>query len=215
MNSMNSETIQAEYDRLGHQLGWRFMMGPARTLTTASVAVITLNPGGRVYEDAQWSFESGNAYEIEDWRKPSEMGVPAGGKPLQLQVQRMLALAEVKPIDSFSAVFVPFRSPRWMDLPKRQESLEFSRRLWGWALPKLRAKLFLCVGKGVVTRELAALMEATKEEEAECGWKRQTIDIYRNSEQTLLSIPHLSTFKMFGRDETDRLFLDLIQRSWG
>ncbi len=40
--------IEAEYARLGHPIGWRFLMTPARTLRTGvPTALITLNPGGR------------------------------------------------------------------------------------------------------------------------------------------------------------------------
>ena len=69
------EAIQAEYQRLGHGIGWRFLTCPAKLIDTASVALITLNPGGDRDDlnAPRWSVENGNAYEIESWR-----GLPRG-----------------------------------------------------------------------------------------------------------------------------------------
>src|SRR5689334_22295298 len=65
--------IGAAYRQLGHQYGWRFLMGPERTLAPHTrLAFVAHNPGGdadRQYLEAEASVERGNAYrpEIEEW----------------------------------------------------------------------------------------------------------------------------------------------------
>jgi hypothetical protein len=60
--------IEAEYQRLGHTLGWRFLTCSERNIDTASVALVTINPGGGTFEPPKWSVESGSAYVIESWK---------------------------------------------------------------------------------------------------------------------------------------------------
>ena len=65
------ESIEAAYARLGHQLGWRFLVGPRRTFTADTrFAFITLNPGGKHENLAhpRSSSENGSAYWIESWK---------------------------------------------------------------------------------------------------------------------------------------------------
>ena len=79
------ESIEAAYARLGHQLGWRFLVGPRRTFTADTrFAFITLNPGGKHENLAhpRSSSENGSAYWIESWK-----GYPVGTAPLQFQIQ--------------------------------------------------------------------------------------------------------------------------------
>jgi hypothetical protein len=60
--------IEAAYERLGHQLAWRFLYSPARTLAPGTqIATVGANPGGRTYEPPRPSVEEGNALE-DGWR---------------------------------------------------------------------------------------------------------------------------------------------------
>ena len=65
---ISASTIESEYRRLGHTLGWRFLTCPERNIDGASVALVTINPGGANFEPAKWSVEEGSAYEIERWK---------------------------------------------------------------------------------------------------------------------------------------------------
>src|SRR5215469_2578456 len=87
-----SDAIQAEHDRLGHQLGWRLLYSPAQTIDSAKVALITANPGGSKYEDPCWSVENGSAYVLERWKNCAP-----GSEKLQRQVCRMFDVLTVQP----------------------------------------------------------------------------------------------------------------------
>ena len=47
----------------------------------------------------------------------------------------------------FAGQFIPFRSRSYGELPKKEEALEFGRRLWTWVLARTQARLFVCMGK--------------------------------------------------------------------
>jgi uracil-DNA glycosylase len=199
---MNAELIEAEHDRLGYSAGWRFMMTAERTLATADVAIVGLNPGGTRRHGPPWSQKEGNAYFIEAWG-----GKRAGADPLQRQVQRMCQVLGVRQDAVFAAQFVPFRSNAWSDLTRKPEAVAFSRRLWSWALPQMKAKLFVCVGKGVVAPEIAGLLDARPIGAVPAGWGEQTIERYRTADGRLvLGLPHLSRFGLFGRAVSEAAF---------
>ena len=122
---MNADEIQAEHDRLGLSLGWRFMMAPERNLESSDVAIIGQNPGGRRVHGTTWSQEEGSAYVIESWGDQA-----AGSDPLQQQIRRMCEMLRLDPSAAFTAQYVPFRSNSWAELPRKPEALNFSRRLW-------------------------------------------------------------------------------------
>lgn len=143
--TMNADQINAEHDRLGMKLGWRFLMCPETRLKDAKVAIITLNPGGTRRVDTEWSQERGNAYFMESWG-----GQALGRDKLQVQVQALVkAIGEDKD-RVLARCFIPFRSPTFADLPRSAEAIQFSRRLWGAALEQSPSRLFVCVGKKVV-----------------------------------------------------------------
>jgi hypothetical protein len=204
---LNAELIEAEYKRRGYRLGWRFMMSPERMLQTASIAVVGLNPGGRGVHGPSWSQERGNAYLIEDWA-----GHPPGYAPLQVQVQKMCALAGSDIQTTFAAQFVPFRSPRWADLPNKNEAVKFGRSLWSWALERSPAVTLLCLGKYGAAPHLAELISASMVARLSAGWGDQTIDVYRDGKgRRIIALPHLSTFRLFGRSASENAFLKALK----
>jgi len=124
-NSYSPAEIQAEHERLGHKLGWRLFTCPAQNIKTASVALITINPGGSTFEEPQSSVEAGSAYEIESWKKR-----PPGEENLQRQVRRMFAIMNVLPESVLSGYLVPFRSQRWQTLLHKPASVQFGINIW-------------------------------------------------------------------------------------
>jgi hypothetical protein len=196
---MNREQIDSEYRRLGYRLGWRFLMGPMRTLTTARVAVISLNPGGDRPHGPDWSSEDGSAYRIEAWRWYGRHQIP-GRDPRQDQVQRLCALLHVLPDDVLAGQFVPFRSPDWESLPNKPEALAFARRLWGEVFAEHRPEIVTCIGKSPHGREVAALLGARLMDRIPAGWGDHTIERYTFDERKrLIVLPHLSRSRLFGR----------------
>jgi hypothetical protein len=195
---VTEDEIEEAYRRLGHTCGWRFMTCREANLTTAKLALVTLNPGEGFQPPPKWSMENGVSYfEGEEWEK-----YKAGQSPLQKQVQFLAKALEIDLKDVFSAQFVPFCSRSWDVLPNRKDTLNFCRELWrDWVLPRLVATTIIAIGKGVVAQQLAKLLDVQKPPRKFhlTDWKGQTIDRYEGRGRTLISIPHLSRYKIFGR----------------
>lgn len=192
---MTRDEIEAEHDRLGYEIGWRFIMCPEATLMRAKLVVVGLNPGGRVRHGSDWSREDGNAYWDESWG-----GKPAGTDALQRQVQRLAAFVGVAPDDVASAQFVPFRSNSWSDLGRRQDAVEFARGLWKWVVDRSPATTYACLGKTVTGPEIAGLLDASHVANIPAGWGSQTIDRYESKDgRAVVALPHLGRFQLFGR----------------
>ncbi len=206
--------IADAYQRLGHTLGWRFLSVSKSVLDgPVKIAVITINPAGKsIPVDHPWeSCEDGSSYLVERWGDS-----PAGRSTLQIQVQEMFALlknstrfvGEVRDLIEQSLIshFVPFRSPRLAELPRKGESLAFGRKLWATLLPVSSPDLIICLGREV-QRELQKLipssMSATHTGRVSypTGWGEYTaeIDTYstRDGAVRLLFLPHLSTWTLF------------------
>ena len=209
---MNACQINAEHDRLGMKLGWRFLMCPEARLNDAKVAIITLNPGGTRRVDTEWSQERGNAYYIESWG-----GQAPGQDKLQVQVQALVkAMGEDK--DSVLAgCFIPFRSRDYRTLPRRAECIQYARHLWGSVLEESPARLFVCVGKKVVGEGLADLIGARPITPVPFPWGEQsiTIDRYQATDgRVVVAFPHFSRFPPFSSPERTRAAVEAIREVW-
>jgi hypothetical protein len=195
---MTEDQVEDAYHRLGHKCGWRFMTCPEANLVTARLAIITLNPGETFQPPPKWSMENGVSYfENEKWEKHE-----AGKNPLQKQVQLLANALSTDLKSIFTAQFVPFCSRSWAELPNRKETLIFCQALWrDWVLPHLAATTIITVGKGVVADQLIRLLngQKTPTKFPVPDWKGQTIDRYEVGDRILISLPHLSRYKIFGR----------------
>ncbi len=140
--TLSPTSIEAEYQRLDHTLGWRFLTCPEGNIGTASVALITINPGGGTFEPPKWSVESGSAYVIESWK-----GCAPGQESLQRQVQRMFQVMDVSPDKVLSGYFVPFRSRNWDELPRKSESISFGAGLWQEVFKRAQVQTIIAFGK--------------------------------------------------------------------
>jgi len=118
------DQIKREYERLSHQLGYRFLLSSKDTFNS-DVIFLNLNPGGdRVYPDQPAdSCENGPAYLTESWGN----NLKPGQSSLQIQVQNMLREISGKMpgkrdllYDSMIAYFIPFRSPDYKSLQKKK-----------------------------------------------------------------------------------------------
>jgi hypothetical protein len=187
MSALSPTAIENEYRRLGHALGWRFLTCPERNIDTASVALVTTNPGvdrRKGYEHPIWSVKEGSAYAVECWK-----GNAPGQQKLQIQVLRMFKLMGVEPEDVLSGYLVPFRSRNWNSLPKRKESLRFGCELWREVFIRANARTVVAFGKQI-KREMSELLGAEFEKKLEAAWGAQTIEAYRfGSSGKLVMLP--------------------------
>lgn len=212
------ERIDVAYRELGHSLGWRFLMGPRRTLSARTrVALVTSNPGGKkdYPEYPRASVEQGNAYWVELW-----LGrVQAGDAPLQRQVQRLFDMV-VEVIEAgasaqsyvehhvLCAYFVPFRSPRFAKLLAKRKSINFGRALWSDILTAWTPTTILTIDPdafGNLYNILSSAGSLQQHREFPTGWgdiRAEAVRIQRSGcgmTVTLARLPHLSTFKLFSR----------------
>lgn len=195
LDHFDRSVIEAEYRRLRYGIGWRFMMGPARTLDAASTAFVMLNPGGDRPHGPDWSSEAGSAFTTERWG-----GLPAGTDKLQRQMQTLCALLGVRPDDVLAGQFVPFRSRDWTRLENREAACAFGRRLWRWALAQAPRQTVVCIGKQVVGAEIAAILGARNARSIPAGWGSQTIErLDFGAGGKLVMLPHLGRFALVGR----------------
>jgi hypothetical protein len=120
----------------------------------------------------------------------------------------MFQVAKVKLDDVLSGYFVPFRSPNWESLSKKEESVEVGKRLWMEVLKGDRLKTIIAFGKSPIDLHLPAMLAARLCATPAAGWGDQTIDVYRFGERgKLLLLPHLSRFALFNRDKSEAAFL--------
>jgi hypothetical protein len=209
--SFSAEAIEAEHNRLGHRLGWRFLYGPVSTLTSATVAIISLNPGGAAFEEPIWSCEQGSAYTSERWK-----GKPPGNENHQVQIRRMLDLIHIVPENVLAGPFVPFRSRDWATLANKKASLDFGRRLWSWALASSPVTTILVIGRlGGLEKRVCDMAQChSLVQEVPAGWGDQKLRKYTDGAgRIVVSVPHVSQFKIFGRPTGDSAFAKIMKPS--
>jgi hypothetical protein len=210
MTQLTPTAIEAEYRRLGHTLGWRFLTCPEGNISTASVALVTQNPGGAEFEAPKWSVEEGSAYEVERWRNKHYLPRCAPGQQnLQQQVKRMFQIMGVKPDKVLSGYFVPFRSQGWETLPKDKKpaSIRFGIDLWRKVLAQTPVQTVIALGKNHCGTYMIDILGAKYHASYSAAWGEQTIDKYLfGSDQRLVVLPHLSRFGLFGRPQSEAAF---------
>ena len=200
--------------RLGHTLGWRFLSVSHGVLEQPSkIALITLNPAGSsIPPDHPWaSCEEGSSYLVESWG-----GLDPGTSTLQVQVRCMFAAlhrslgmngnSDDLLEQSLISHLIPFRSPRFAELPHKKESVAFGQGLWRKLLPHVRPNLIICLGRDA-QRELKTLIPtalSAKHRDSNSyrtGWGDYTADIdtfaAAHGQVRLLFLPHLSTWTLF------------------
>jgi hypothetical protein len=217
------EWIEAAYDRLGHQLGWRFLYTPARTLAPdTGLAFVALNPGDDEYHEPILSVEEGNAYRVERW-----WGVRQEGG-LQTQIRHLYvelaarsdgATWEQLMDQTLALNFCPFRSPSWPPLVSPEESIEFSRRMWARVLEIVEPSVIVCLGSDPmryidpVHRARGAVPTGLAEKRP-VGWGNVKYAVARYTktpgEVTMVGLPHLSRFRIFGRPESRQATTEIV-----
>ena len=185
--------IEAEYRLRRYRLGWRFLLGPEAAITTSPVAVVTLNPGGAVYEKPRWCPRKGSAYVTECWK-----GKRPGEEALQCEMRKLFACLGYDAEEIFAAYFVPFRSRSWSALPEAEAAEAFSLKIWKELLPHCSARLWIAMGQPVA-RMLKQLLQTDQLVSEPSGWGNVKLRIYKrtDSDLTLICIPHLSRYRLF------------------
>ena|SRR2546429_4509463 len=154
-------------------------------------------------------------------RERTWQGSGRGTAPLQLQVQALFGslarhLGEDGSLSTFmnqrvmSAHFIPFRSPRFADLPRRRESVAFAQTLWGEILAHWTPRILLTIDTEAFKNLHAILLQQpgvrqSEHQRFDTGWGAyqaegaRLVIPGRSDTLTLARFPHLSTFKLFSR----------------
>jgi hypothetical protein len=211
------ENIREEYKSNSNDMEWRFLQTSINTLAhNNGILFITLNPGGKYGEKYQpvESCEEGCAYLAESWR-----GRAPGKSRLQVQIQLLFKeIANRVGVQDFRTImensicghFIPFRSPSFDSLKEKDRTIEFSRILWQKVLSNLKFQLLLCIDNTTyknITEILTKLLYLkVQEERYPIAWGdyRCSIANFEKDGQkiTLVWLPHLSTFSIFGREKS-------------
>lgn len=199
--------IKLAYAASGNLLGWRFLYSPASVLSRADVAFIGLNPGGSNPEAEMFATDAGSAYWTERWG-----GAECGQSPLQKQVLAIFDRLSVEAEMVLAGNLVPFRSPDWQSLNQRDQSLEFGKQLWRDVLSSAKPRIVVTMG-GIVTKEIAAILQIKAIHRFSIGWGNVSASRGKERGVTLIGLPHLSRYRIFGRngsrEAVDRLFAGL------
>lgn len=198
--------IETAYRASGNKLGWRFLYSPVAVLERADVAFIGLNPGGAEPEPDRLAMDSGSAYCDEVWWDD----YAAGCSPLQEQVRALFAQLGVAPDAVLAGNFVPFRSADWQSLNSPDASLALGRELWREVLAQAGTRVVVTMGT-VTRNELAALLGIEELNYHDTGWGRVRAARGSANGVTLVSLPHLSRYRLFGRPESAACLAELFR----
>ncbi len=208
--------ILEEFEDGNFKHGWRFLSSPSYVLDNSRVAFISLNPAGNsiITSHGQFSMKSGSAFVNEDWGN----GI-TGESPLQIQVRKLFCLLGEDPENVLAGPLVPFRSPRWRDFPDhdnlKQRSVQFGKKIWSKVLKRSKPKIVISIGTTIVRPIINDILNVSEEKGIDVNWGR--IKGYRSTFDggIHVALPHLSTFKIMGREESreaiERLFTGCLK----
>ena len=186
---------------LGFSDGYKFVYGPWKTLGTAEVAFLSLNPGKASprHRDIirEIADERGNTFEVEQ---------PTTVSPMNDQFLQLAQLLDRQPSDILTGVVAPFRSDNWAGLIPRQRegSLALGRRFWNQPLSRPSLRLVIACS-GEATRLVTDITGASLDGEAEAGWGNIKLRRYFSPlGKVIVQLPHLSRFRLLGRERSER-----------
>lgn len=208
--------IVKAYGDLRHDQGWSFLYTPGKTLSSsARFLFMGLNPAGEgKIDQADLTTEAGNAYhpKVEkDW--------PPSGKSLQAQVVLFYdMLAEKMGYDSremmdstLAANFCPFRSKSWKDLKEQKATITFCNDLWSYLIKSTQISTIVCMSSIAHQHMASIIVSAGGKVSDNKGFKPKPVGwgnvsysatqfLMDGREICLIRLPHLSRYKIFGRD---------------
>ncbi len=180
--------------------GVKLLYSDVRSLSNR-IWTVGLNPGGGHSEPDQWHREDG-AHDYRDGYLSREIAkLRPGGQKLRDQLTAMLAWLGLEWRETLSLNLVPFRSARWDTMPPtwRKASLAFAMDdFWPLLLAQRRPRLVIAFG-AEPARTLRRLLGHGEATSYPVAWGPYTADVSAGEGDTVLRLPHLSTFRIFGR----------------
>lgn len=204
------DSINTKYRERGDNLGWRLLYSPRNVLNDARVAFIGLNPGGNHHPSnhSELSMTGGSAYESEAWN-----GSSPGESALQVQVLRLFSFLGEKPEKVLAGNLVPFRSPTWAALNNAEDAVLFGKKIWAAILNRAQPELIVSMG-AEVRNALGEVLEVQNFQVTKLGWgnvsARDAAFVTPQFEGHLVCLPHLSRYKILGRQESNDAIKNLF-----
>ncbi len=165
------------------------------------VWTVGLNPGGGHSEPDQWHREDG-AHDYRDgYLSVEHAKARPRGLKLREQLTAMITWLGVDWNQTLSFNLVPFRSARWDSMSRtwRRAALAFAEdAFWPLLLTHRRPRLVVAFGVEPA-RVLRRLLGHGEEISYPVGWGKYTADVSAAQTNAVLRLPHLSTFRIFGR----------------
>ena len=202
--------ISTAYMESKNSCGWRLLASPSSVLEGADVAFIGLNPGGSSQPDdhAEFAMKQGSAYVVEAWG-----GCQPGTSPLQQQVRALFTGLSVKPESVLAGNLVPFRSPSWKNLERKDFSQKFGESLWADILQRGRPGLVIGMGRDVFA-PLSRILGATGIQTVAVGWGNVSAMKATFPGGSLVVLPHLSRFGFVTREKSAGALRSLFGERW-
>jgi len=227
---MNIEKIEKqivdEYNSFKYTMGWRLLNTKVNNIKDNNgIFIITINPGtgkGTFSKNGHTlSNEDGNSLLHEKWVSP-----------LQNQLSEMLKLIWERycPKQDYSSFvesimqgyFIPFRSRSIKDLEKNSDTMNICIDIWREIilcnLDTMR--MVNCIGKKIPYKNICNIIEningvvIIERKPYKTGWGNIMVEItkYKISNRiiSVVGYPHLSQFKLFGRDESSNAMKKVI-----
>lgn len=190
------ELLKSAEKKYNFSDGFKLLYCPWDNISSSNIAFISLNPGNAP-ENAELrmvSDERGNSYELE---------MDITKSPINQQFMKLSDFLDKKPSDFLTGAAIPFRSNNWESLNKEQKivGVEIGISLW-------KEMLGSNIKKIIVTGEEACKMvlkikSAKLELSIPSNWSNTKLKKYVSKDGTeIFSIPHLSSYRLFLRDES-------------
>ena len=178
--------------------GYKFVYGPWATLEGAEIAFLSLMPGPAP-DNAEMrtiSDERGNSYEVEKHATKS---------PITDQFLRFAEFIGRKPGRILTGVVAPFRFDDWGGMSKEQqaESLKIGEQFWRIPLSQPSLQWIFAIG-AEAEKFVVKATDASFERAAPSGWGDRELRCYKSNNKTIICLPHLSRFKLFGRESSEQ-----------
>jgi hypothetical protein len=192
-----TEILNQKAQELEFNDGFHLLYCPWKTISNANVAFISLNPGRALPANMYLtSDERGNSYEVEEYVTLS---------PITKQFLIMCRRFGIKPSQVLTGTAAPFRSGHWNHLSstQRKGSLAVGHQFWTEAVQHTESPIKLFITVSAEAKNLALALTCAKEEKiVQSGWANTKLIRYRNDHgQYVVSLPHLSRYQLFSRDE--------------
>lgn len=202
--------IEKEYIRGGYNLGWSYIYSGQASRRDPEIVTIGLNPGGG-RKGGNWSDDAHliysdsssvkNAYFDQPWAENGDF------TPLQLQIQEMHKrhFPYVPPEKILSFQLIPFRSPSWAEMPvgEHRFATQFGLSLLDWTLANLSSEAtVIAFGLQAFEKQIAVWSEGRNPRKMRVGWGKVSARVWETPRASkLIFLPHLSRYRIFGRDE--------------